>query len=254
MTDYKFSRLLRLNSDSANLLSSNIPKNYQFSTNDPDLNQIRHVALKVAIIPNTEYNINTRNNVFSWDDGVARQVTLPVGQYDITELLAALNPLVQVLTPTLVITQTPVNLKLNFAAAVGITILITLNDPLNTMAKTLGVTSDSPAAFASFDAPSLTDLYGMRHVYVVSKALSNHTQLITGLDDIAKFPVIADIPISVPFGDLQVDNTNSTTTLDFSDYHSRKNITDIDISLRDENGDILELNGASWILVFRVYG
>ncbi len=255
LSDHKFSRLLRLNSESANVGLSDIANGkYVFNTNDSDLGQIRHVALKSAIIPNSEYNIHSSNNIFNWDDGVARTVTLPVGQYEISDLLTDLNTAVQVLTPTLVITQVALTQKLNFASVVPITLQSKTTDPMNTMAQVLGITEDSPVGFVSFDADSLPDLNGLRHVYVVSSALSNQTQLLTGNSGQQKFPIFADIPITAAFGKNQVDNTNNENTLDYSDFHSLKNISEIDVILVDESGRTLELNGLPWILMIRVYG
>jgi hypothetical protein len=108
-----------------------------FNTNDNDLHQIRHVSLKSAMVPNSEYNIHSANNVFNYDDGVARTVTLAVGQYTTTTLLSALNTAVQAITPTFVATQTTLTQKLNFAAGVNISIDSLDTDATNTMAQVL---------------------------------------------------------------------------------------------------------------------
>lgn len=252
--DHKFSRLLRLNSDNANVALSDIPNGkHVFNTNDSDLAQIRHVALKCALIPNSEYSIHSGNNVFNWIDVTLKTVTVPVGQYDTAELLIALNALVQVITPTMVITQTALTQKLNFTAGVNIEVNSKKTDPLSTMATSLGVTTDSGVTM-NFDAPSLPDLTGLKHVYIVSRALSNQTQLLTGLTGQSKFPIFGDVPITSPFGSYTVDNTNSENTLDYSDFHSLKNCSQVDIQLVDESGRTIELNGLPWILMLRVYG
>jgi hypothetical protein len=248
--DYKFSRLLRLNSNNANSVDLN--QRHIFTTNDQDLHQIRHVSLKSALICNSEYNIHSGNNVFNYNDGVARTVTLPVGQYDITTFLTDLNALVQALTPTLVISQNALTQKLNFTAGVNISIDSIGTDATNTMAPVLGMTADQGASM-NFDAPSLPDLTGLKHVYIVSRNLSNATQLLTGASGEQKLPIFADVPINSSFGVYTIDNTNSSETLDYSDYHGFKNLSEIDIQLVDEFGRVIEFNGLPWILMLRVY-
>jgi hypothetical protein len=88
----------------------------------------------------------------------------------------------------------------------------------------------------------------------VSSALANQTQLLTGASGEVKFPIFAEIPITTAFGTYTVDNTNSSNTLDYSDFHSYKNCSQIDIRLVDESGRAVELNGLPWILILRVYG
>jgi hypothetical protein len=254
--DHKFSRLLRLNSSNASTTQSNFAKGeLVWDTNDKDLEQIRHVVLKSAIIPNSEYNIHSSNNVFSWEDAGTKSVTLPVGQYTLkptNTFLTALNALVQAVTPTLVITQNAITCKINFTAGVNIEVQTQTTNPLNTMAQVLGITADSGVTM-NFDSQALPDLVGLKHVYVVSNALSNQTQLLTGLSTKKKFPIFADIPINSAFGEYTVENTNSETTLDYSDFHSLKNCSVIDIKLVDETGRTIELNGLPWIIMARVY-
>jgi hypothetical protein len=252
--DHKFSRLLRLNSNNANKTLSNIEKGkYVFTTNDNDLSQIRHVALKCAMIPNTEYNINNGNNTFNWYDVTLREIKVPVGQYTTTTLLATLNPLIQAITPSLVITQDTLTEKLIFNASVNFFINPTSIQSSNTLATVLGVL-EATGSVMTYNATGLPDLIGLKHVYIASGALSNQTQLLTGTEGEKKYPIFADVPITSAFGTYTVDNTNNENTLDYSDFHSYKNCSKVDITLVDESGRVIEFNGTPWILILRVYG
>jgi hypothetical protein len=250
--DHHPSRLLKLSSRDANVNLSNIPNSYTFSSGDRDLHQIRHVSLKSVEIPNTQYNVNANNNVFRWDDGVARSVTVPEGQYTVTTLLAALNPLVVAITPGFVITEVTLTRKIQFDSPVNpITIQSEATDPLNTLATELGATSDSPVGFVAWTSPSVYALTGLKHIYISSSTLSNQTALISGSDQ--KTNIFAELPISVPFGAVQTKDIQEELNLDISDFHSFKNISTIDIQLLSDVGVPALLNGAEWTLVLRVW-
>jgi hypothetical protein len=44
-----------------------------------------------------------------------------------------------------------------------------------------------------------------------------------------------------------------TTSLDYTEFYGARNISTIDITLLDENNNVLDLNGLDWVLTFRVY-
>ncbi len=251
-SDHHPSRLLRLSSINANVNLSRPPFYYVFTSNDRDLHQIRHVALKSVEIPNTQYNINIRNNTFRWDDGAPQSVTIPVGQYTVAALVAVLNPLIVAATVGFVITVVTLTRKLLFDSPINpITIQAITSDPLNTMASELGINADSPVAFVSHLADSVYNLTGLTHIYIASQALSNTTSMITGNDE--KTNIFADLPISVPFGTVQTKDITVEESLDISDFASRKNISSIDIEIQSAPEVAALLNGAPWSLVFRVW-
>jgi hypothetical protein len=59
----KNSRLVRISSKDRSS-TSNSQYDIIYDTNDYDMQLIRKVVLKSAIIPNTQYNVNIYNNVF----------------------------------------------------------------------------------------------------------------------------------------------------------------------------------------------
>lgn len=241
-------RLLRISSKDRT--DSSISKyNFTFATNDYDLHQAKRIMLKSAIIPNTQYNIHIHNNTFRYFIGgvFGTSLVLPVGQYTITTLIDALTAAAVALGMTIV--QDPLTLKLVFTTTTPITYL-TKNQG-NFMAGVLGITSESTGGdVGSYSAPGLPNLIGLRHLYIASSTLSNNTSMIT--DDKQKLSIFADIPITVEFGGLQ-DVDNDSSTLDYTSFGARKNISTIDINLIDEHNETVDLNGHDFILVFAIF-
>ena len=71
--------------------------------------------------------------------------------------------------------------------------------------------------------------------------------------DSRKQNVFCNVPIDLPYGFAKTLEEDSNDTLDFTVFHSHKNISSINIALLDERNNILDLNGAEWVLIFRVY-
>lgn len=243
-------RLLRVSSKDRAVDSASKYK-INFSTNDTDLHQVRQIKLKSAIIPNTMYNINQYNNIFRYKiAGVfGTDVVLTIGQYTLTDLMDSLAA--QILADTTIVVGIAENQrtrKLSFTTATDIEFLSKAQG--NPLGDVLGIYTGSGADTALFFADGLPNLMGLRHVYIGSNAMSNNTSMIT--NDKQKINIFSDIPIDVPFGGLQT-YVGDTSTLHYVDFASKKNISSIDITLVDENQNILELNGQDFVLVFAVY-
>ena len=119
----------------------------------------------------------------------------------------------------------------------------------NPMATVLGIDKDYLLQ-TDVLVDALPDLVGLKHIYVSSNALSNNVSLIE--NNKKRINIFCDIPITVDFGKFQIED-NDANTLDYTDFHSRKNISTIDIKLMNELNETLDLNGLDWVLVFRVY-
>jgi hypothetical protein len=174
-----------------------------------------------------------------------------VGQYDINDLIAELTTQIDaIIAPeTVSITQSALTQKLTFTLSAG-TLILYNEDDGNPMGGILGINQTSSPAAISQTADSLTSLEGLKNVYIASQALSNHTAMITR--DKAKQNIFCNIPIRATFGSISTIEENETT-LDYTNFHNKKNISSIDIKLLDENNNVLDLNGSDWVLIFRVY-
>ena len=271
----KESRLLRISSKDK---SPESPSKYQitYKTNDNDLHQIRRVVLKSAIIPNSQYNIHHNNNTFYFNetvpqnnsdevtDGVVNEhasieiisggvvedekdeevgrYIIPVGQYTISMLISTLENMIS----GLAITQSPLTNKLTLTYSSPFSVLVNDKNPL---ARVLGITEDIENV-STYSCKSLPDLSGLENIYIASQTLSNHSAMIC--NDKQKQSVFCSVGINVPFGQTMILEEDSIS-LDYTDFYAPRNISTIDITLLDENNNVLDLNGLDWVLTFRVY-
>lgn len=238
------SRLLRISSkDRATTSKSKYDIN--FITNDNDLHQAYRVELKSAIIPNTQYNITSRDNKIDYKiDGVLSSYTLEPGFYSLNDVVTKLNADVAL---DFSIVQYVSKLEVTDAAALtdftiedsSLLRLLGFDDFTNTTLKGIKIR-----------ASNFPNLYGLRHIYIGSNVLSNNLSMVTSEKE--KYNVFCDIPVKVQHGQIQTED-NNRDTLDFVDFHFKKNISNIDIKLLDENFTPIDLNGAEWVLLFKVY-
>ena len=234
----KESRLLRISSKDRSLES---PSKYQitYKTNDNDLHQIKRVVLKSAIIPNSQYNIHQYNNTFYFD---GEPYIIPVGQYTITMLISTLANTI----PGLAISQSPLTKKLTLTYGSPFSVLVNDENPL---ARVLGITEDVEDV-STYSCKALPDLSGLENIYIASQTLSNHSAMIC--NDKQKQSIFCSVGVNVPFGQTMILEEDSVS-LDYTDFYGPRNISTIDISLLDENNNVLDLNGLDWVLTFRVY-
>ena len=242
-------RLLRISS--ADALPGYASKyDISFSTGDNDLNQVSRVMLKSAVIPNTQYNIHSHNNTFVYEIANVPQppVVIPQGQYLMSDLITAFNAAFLAESGiTMTAVQNTLTKKISFATSSDIGILNKADG--NPMGDVFGIVLSTLEDGPTYACAGLPNLVGLRHIYIASNALASNTNLITSAK--TKYPIFADVPITVPFGGLQTVD-NSFDTMDSQTLHGKHNISNIDITLLDEHNEIVELNGHDFILMFWV--
>lgn len=214
---------------------------------------VSRIVLSRIVFPNFMYNINTTNYTFRFTNDVdgALSVTLPVGQYKITELISALQTAINLLlTNVLTITQEALTDKLIFTMDIGTMAFSSVEtDPLNVMAPYLGLTLDSGAStVTTFD--SMTRLNGLTQCFIHSNRLSKQN---SSSSDGFGNDTFCSIPIVEPFGNF-VYWTNTNHELASVNYISpRKLDSEIDIQLRDQNNQLIEIGGHHVDLTFKIY-
>lgn len=245
MADYhSTSRLLRL--DSRHITGNKY--NTVFSLKEPQLQDARRVVLKSAKIPNTQFNVNKNNNTWNFPNAVnlMADYVVPIGQYTMTSLIAALETLV----PGLTITQNATTkfLTLSMANAFGI-----LADPESNPFGyyILGGRVESLGVIAPITLSAFPDLSGLQTVYITSNTLAPFGGMASS-DRILR-NAFCSVPIGVEFGLYHTHEEESSLSLDFSQFSSR-NINSIDINLIDAaTMKTIDLNGLDYELTFRVY-
>ena len=248
MSNLAESRLLRISSkDRADTSRSRY--NIDFRTNDNELHQISRIVLKSIVVPNTQYNINIHTNTLYLPTSLSEvtKYTIKPGQYKTNDLITELKKVVNdTVGGGFNITQDPISFLLTLSVTAGTMDIYKENNP---MAFILGIESEHKATNI-YECEKLPNLSGLNHIYISSQALSNHTQMVTSLQN--KQNVFADVTVKVCFGQIQYADED-TNSLDYVVFHGKKNISKIDIQLLDDWNNELDLNGRDWTLVFRIY-
>ena len=250
MANHPNVRLLRVTNNEFAPFTTGEGSSIKFQSNDSDLHGINRIHLKTSIIPNTQYNINTKNNRLVIVSGDMLEVpALPVGQYNITTYIAALTTALNIaaVPNTFAVTVDNLTHKLILTKSGGAEFTIAERS-LNPMYVVIGQNDEKTSTGLILQLDNIYNLSGLRHVYIESFTLGK--SLLTG--SVKKYSVIADIPITVPFGYFQSD-TFSEETLNVVYYRGYKNVSNFSINLVDEFGLPLELNGGHFSLVFEIH-
>lgn len=236
------SKLLRINSKNRTNPSSSNQYDFTVNFDSSDLNQSTRVVLKSITVPNTQYNINTNNNTIDYN-GVS-SVSIPVGNYSLSELITAIETAFSAIN-VVVVSQDNTTKKLTLTFTSNIVL-----DDTSSMKYVLGFIDTTSSATAQV-MPNLPSLEGLQKVFVKSSKLSNSSAMIDSSKQ--SLNIFTEIDIDVPFGYFAhrfIDDLHTSDELTFS---QPKNLTDIDIKLYDQDLNPLELNGHHFEMVLKVF-
>ena len=235
---------------------------------------VKRVSVLNVSFQNTAFNIieepaEAANNTFfiSWNNGgpvSSKQYTIDPGFYNIQQLVTVMNAATADFKATV---QPLANAASFVAPTTGTTVLNygvgnnagthyqifdnvdpTVSGPMHLMgfagpADGVGV---NPAPYVAENVPSLQ---GLTDAYIVSNSLApgncfdekNQTR-----------SILAAVPITVPFGTLNVFECKQDVLCEIS-YPKSRNIQKADFSLQDRYGNLVNLNGANLKLTLRVW-
>jgi len=258
------SSIVRISAHDRNM---NIPNfsSANFEINVP--NSVRSLKNVVALsiqsvqLPHMFYNIyNATLKYIRVSDGAQRELVVDDGQYTIDQLMdhivvkfnayeangAMVYNATTSQTPDLNdITQ---KLSLNF----GMDIKIQSGTDCK-LGEILGFSHDGTVYATTNNAvvaPYIFDLSGNDCVYIHSKTLSNGaSDLEVNLKNVHS---ILAIPLDVFFGETAY-YSNKSNGSNLIKFNSPRNITHIPISIKDNRGNQLSIQGADWTMVIKVY-
>lgn len=105
-------------------------------------------------------------------------------------------------------------------------------------------------AGVNFTAPTLSNLSGIRNFFVCSRTLAQGFNSV--LQNGTNLPMILAMPNTVPFGSLNHYISNDIL-LDVKSYKQLQNVQYCDIQIRDEDNNIIDLNGEEISLSLLIY-
>lgn len=202
------------------------------------------ISILSAQIPVSFYNINVYTDVLKIQIGMTVYTfTLTNGNYTSTTLVAEILRVLiaQGLTDFTIVYSTTTG-KLTISRATSFTILFSGS----TILGVLGYSQTSNTVGTSLTALNPLNLLGSLRVRVLSTQLST-----LNIDSSVKGGVslLASIPIEAPpYGVILFDNyTKSSQAL------SALDITDIDLQLVDDNGNLFNFNNIDWSITMVLY-
>jgi hypothetical protein len=220
--------------------------------NIPDLIKVHSIVMKSCSIPNTQYNINSNNNSFEFLIGggptpTSTTIFVPVGNYTIDELINELTGSgVGEFYGMQIVIEFPSG-KLNFTFNTTVQLLNVESG--NSMGTTLGLLVNS-GPISNYTADSLPNLTGLQNIYVVSQTLSGGTGMIDST--LNQLAVFGHVNMTVPFGQYLHFTTNEEQQ-DEVFFPSDRTIGEVDLSLYNDRGQIIDLQGLDWSMIAKIY-
>jgi len=223
-----------------------------FNMNIPDLIKVHSIVMKSCSIPNTQYNINSNNNSFEFLIGggptpTPTSIFVPVGNYTIDELINELTGSgAGIFYGMQIVIEFPSG-KLNFTF--NTTVQLLNAEQGNSMANVLGLLLNS-GPITTYTADSLPNLTGLQNIYIVSQTLSGGTGMIDST--LNQLPVFGHVNMNVPFGQYLHYTTNEEQQ-DEVFFPSDRTIGEVDLSLYNDRGQIIDLQGLDWSMIAKIY-
>jgi hypothetical protein len=223
-------------------------------SNEPNLSSVTHIYVDSVSLPNVFYNITSDNNTWEFLYNVSTvSVTVDPGFYSANQLIGVLksliDPIISPDTITLTLNQFTSKITAVFSNPLA-TIQTIETNPNSKMSPNLGITSDSPSNVDTFTFQDIPDLSGPRMIFLHCQDICGSKTTITENFNVSTF---CSIPVEVPYlSNIHYKSTSSRFDL----IHQRdgKNLTKLDIRIRDSRGKILELgNNHEMVIVLKVF-
>jgi hypothetical protein len=225
------SRQMRISSKERIVEESDSSSSFVVNFNNcSDMQLVKKIVIKQVSIPNVGYNINESNNTFTFNIlTLPTIITLTQGQYDITQLIAAITADAAALAVGLAITVNATTGKLEFTSTTAIEYLTKTQG--NLMADNLGIKTGSGGDVLSYDADGFPDLRGDQELYIGSSTLGDGNNLCDPRLQIASIAAI--VPVTVPYN--------------FTEHYTTEHESIDDIHYPSAGG------GLDWVMIVKMY-
>lgn len=221
--------------------------NFTFKLNR-NISRIREIGIKSLQLPYTFYYINALNNVLSLNAN-ALTVTITPGNYSTATLAIELKTQLDAAfgDATTVVTFSSTTYKLSITRGTAFSIDSVASFAVSTFASVIGFNVDS-ATSTTITGDGVINISGPNYVVIESafftKAVQNKVTYSSNLYDNA----LAVIPLLVGPGDIISMGEQPFIQVRFN-YKFNITTTDvIDIKIKDDKGNILNLNGADFAM------
>ena len=198
------------------------------------------IGLTNLTIPNTIYNFNSNNNTITFTQGTTEAVSVTVGNYSATTLKDALNTAITAAGLDITVSFDEENALFTFTGGSAFTI------DSATMFRQLGLKYQLPTASGTtYTATQVCDFAGVTNLYVRIRNVSMNNLDSRG----ATSNIIASIVNNVNYGDYIFYTPPEVLYFQINEQQ----LSHIDIELTDQEGNIIDLNGASFNMTLSVH-
>lgn len=232
---------------------SGTPTNFIYRI-DKSIDRVRKITLEQLGLPFSYWVVNTSNNVLVLNNG-ANTATIPYGTYNLTNFQL-------ILTNALNAAGINLGFSVNYSLSTGriqisnsstsFTVNSVSSQPTSTFAPILGFTSSTTGTTVTGQVSM--NISGPRYLYVISQKLCKYfvSQRPRYADSTFNNAIGIIIP-NVAFGGFITEFTPLDVSINDNKGGASYLTTDnIDFTLYDEYGNIVDLNGMEWLLVLKL--
>ena len=260
------STLIRISAHDRSFVTPNqSPTDFELNVPTSNVALKNVVAVSPVSMSLTHFFYNVYNCTFKYtrvSDNAERELKLDDGQYDVDSLLEHVVAKFNVYEPngamTYIDTNDPNNPSLNpithrmsFDFGMNISFTSSIN---NKLAEIFGFSYDNvtyTTANNQITAPYCFDLSGENCIFIHSKALSN------GASDLETTPKEVHSILSIPLANAYFGETvswrNNSSSANLIKFNSPRQLSSIPISIRNNRGEKLNLQGSDFTLVVKCF-
>jgi len=243
-----------INSKDRDYNLSRSSSDFVVNLNNNLLQQVNKLTVESVTITNVIYNVPQNTNIY-WTEGIGGQIynkTLPYGSYTLTEFMDELkNQLNSIGSSTFDVYQDLVTKR------------IVINNPsfsftiysYSTINHILGVPSNvnsSSTLTAPYvlNCPYVPNLGGEDILYIHSKALAEFNSVTSSSASSSILTYISFFQTA--FGGTYT-NFNNDYNLELIEFSIPRDLTTIDIKVRNKNGEIVDLQNTDVVIILKFY-
>jgi hypothetical protein len=236
----KASERIRVIINSANRVDPvDLSNNFTY-TLDKAVERVSQIEVVSVQIPFSYYAINDSNNKLTVNAGTA---TLTNGNYTSATLPAMLKTALDALGPVHTVTYSAITGRLRISQVAGFTVIV---GGANDAGPTLGFPATTAPPEANVTSRATANWTGPNYLVIKSAVLTryNATPPATAVG-LANDTILHTVPVNANAGSVIIDTPGSGSsliTLNAPDTFE----TLIDFRLEDDQGNLLDLNGADW--------
>ena len=243
ITDFR-SKLMRFVSTDKQISTQN---NSNFTVNLRSLggpvDNVKGFIVKYISLPNVFDNVPSGKNILRIEDnndpGNVKDVVITPGQYNINDLLVELKTQIDAVlsvgsVAVALVSDSNSRLQFTFTAVTARFFLAS-----STMFKQAGLNADSGAFAAVQTFNNIVNLIGQTDIYVHSRAMCSGRLI----EKDGVFSVVDVVQVDKPYGAMCYANINDDEIhkVRYFPYESAYSLKNIDLKLRDSEGELLEI-------------